>query len=161
MPAWSVKTRHAPSRQRRDARVYGHRTTAMHEYRVHPPPTPPPPPRLQIVYFFGAVIPFAEISLFVVPSGYTCFPNHLPLSPLRSRLLVISPPFSRTTHLFSFITSSTSPRGDASGSRRARRRERRKLSAATARSMKSRNACGAYTCPLFLLWLAVGIIHTR
>ena len=31
MPAWSVKARHAPSRHCRDARVYGHRTTAMHE----------------------------------------------------------------------------------------------------------------------------------
>ena len=46
MSAWSVKTRHAPSRHCRDARVYGHTTTAMHEieyipgisYRVHPPP---------------------------------------------------------------------------------------------------------------------------
>ena len=38
MYAWSVKTRHAPSRHCRDARVYGHATTAMHEYRVHPHP---------------------------------------------------------------------------------------------------------------------------
>ena len=38
MYAWSVKTRHAPSRHCRDARVYGHMTTAMHEYRVHPAP---------------------------------------------------------------------------------------------------------------------------
>ena len=29
--AWSVKTRHAPSRHCRDARVYGHTTTAMHD----------------------------------------------------------------------------------------------------------------------------------
>ena len=29
MSAWSVKTRRAPSRQCRDARVYGHATTAM------------------------------------------------------------------------------------------------------------------------------------
>ena len=38
MSAWSVKTRRAPSSQCGDARVYGHTTTAMHEYRVHPPP---------------------------------------------------------------------------------------------------------------------------
>ena len=31
MPSWSVKTRHAPSRHRRDARVYNHTTTPMHE----------------------------------------------------------------------------------------------------------------------------------
>ena len=42
--AWSVKTRHAPSRHSRDARGYGHMTTAMHEYRVQPPPPFPPPP---------------------------------------------------------------------------------------------------------------------
>ena len=36
-------TRHAPSRQCRDARVHGHTTTAMHEYRV-PAPRPPAPP---------------------------------------------------------------------------------------------------------------------
>ena len=30
-PAWSVKTRRAPSRHCRDARVYGHATTAMHD----------------------------------------------------------------------------------------------------------------------------------
>ena len=38
MPPWSGKTRRAPSRHSRDARVYGHTTTAMREYRVHPPP---------------------------------------------------------------------------------------------------------------------------
>ena len=29
MPAWQMKTRHAPSRHCKDARVYGHTTTAM------------------------------------------------------------------------------------------------------------------------------------
>ena len=38
MSAWLVKTRRTPSRHSRDARVYGHTATAMHEYRV-PPPT--------------------------------------------------------------------------------------------------------------------------
>ena len=39
MSVWSVKTRHAPSRKCRDARVYGHTTTAMHdnEYTLPPP----------------------------------------------------------------------------------------------------------------------------
>ena len=37
MSAWSVKTRHAPSRHYRDARVYGHTTAAMHEIeRISP-----------------------------------------------------------------------------------------------------------------------------
>ena len=40
MSAWSVKTRRAPSRHCRGARVYGHRTTAMHEMSTRPP-TPP------------------------------------------------------------------------------------------------------------------------
>ena len=31
MSAWSVETRHAPSRHCRHARAYGHTTTAMHE----------------------------------------------------------------------------------------------------------------------------------
>ena len=41
MSAWSVKTRRAPSRYSRDARVYGHTTTAMHIVST-PPPAPPP-----------------------------------------------------------------------------------------------------------------------
>ena len=40
MSAWLVKTRRAPSRHSRDARVYGHTTTAMHELST-PPPLPP------------------------------------------------------------------------------------------------------------------------
>ena len=38
MTAWPVKTQHAPSRHWRDARVYGHATTAMHdiEYTLLP-----------------------------------------------------------------------------------------------------------------------------
>ena len=31
MSAWSVKTRYAPSQHCRDARVYGHTATAMHD----------------------------------------------------------------------------------------------------------------------------------
>ena len=39
MSTWSVETRRAPSRHCRDARVYGHTTTAVHELTT--PPTPP------------------------------------------------------------------------------------------------------------------------
>ena len=39
MPAWLVKTRRAPSRHSRDARVYGHTTTAMHKLST-PSPSP-------------------------------------------------------------------------------------------------------------------------
>ena len=38
MPAWSVKTRRAPSLHSRDARVYGHTTTVMHAIEYAPPP---------------------------------------------------------------------------------------------------------------------------
>ena len=41
MSAWSVKTRRAPSRHCRDARVYGHTTTAMHDMNGSPPPPTP------------------------------------------------------------------------------------------------------------------------
>ena len=36
--AWLVKTRRAPSRHSRDARVYGHTTTAMHVLNTTPAP---------------------------------------------------------------------------------------------------------------------------
>ena len=39
MSAWSVKTRCAPSRHFRDARVYGHTTTFMHDMSTPHPPT--------------------------------------------------------------------------------------------------------------------------
>ena len=39
MSAWLVKTRCAPSRHSRDARVYGNTTTAMHKLST-PPPRP-------------------------------------------------------------------------------------------------------------------------
>ena len=38
MPAWSVKPRRAPSRNCRDARVYGHTATAMHDIEYAPLP---------------------------------------------------------------------------------------------------------------------------
>ena len=38
MSAWLVKTRRAPSRYRRGARIYGHTTKAMHKLSIPPPP---------------------------------------------------------------------------------------------------------------------------
>ena len=43
MSAWSVKTRRAPSRHCRGARVYGHTTTTMHDNEYTPPPSPSSP----------------------------------------------------------------------------------------------------------------------
>ena len=40
MSAWLVKTRRAPSRHCRNARVYRHTPTAMHEMSSPPPPPP-------------------------------------------------------------------------------------------------------------------------
>ena len=48
MCAWLVKIRRAPSRCSRDARVYGHTTTAMHKLS-----TPPPPGVLALLSFFN------------------------------------------------------------------------------------------------------------
>ena len=42
MSAWSVKTRRLPSRHCKDARAYGHTTTAMHDMSTPPPALPPP-----------------------------------------------------------------------------------------------------------------------
>ena len=41
MPACLVKTRRAPSRHSKEARVYGHTTTVMHNLSTPPPPPPP------------------------------------------------------------------------------------------------------------------------
>ena len=41
MSPWSVKTRRAPPHHCRDARVYGHSTTAMHDIEYTPPPVSP------------------------------------------------------------------------------------------------------------------------
>ena len=51
MFAWSVKTRCAPSRHCRDARVYGHTTTAMHDTEYTPPP-----PRSTMVHLVASPV---------------------------------------------------------------------------------------------------------
>ena len=42
MSGWSVKTRRAPPRHCRDARVYGHTTTVMYDMSTPTPPRPAP-----------------------------------------------------------------------------------------------------------------------
>ena len=54
MPAWSAKTRRAPSRRCRDARVYGHTTTAMRDLEYIPRPPPPPPPHSTLPHLWPA-----------------------------------------------------------------------------------------------------------
>ena len=49
MSAWSVKTRRVPSRHCRDARVYGHTTTAMHDMGTPPVSSPPLFPAARIL----------------------------------------------------------------------------------------------------------------
>ena len=55
MSAWLVKTRRAPSRHSRDARVYGHTTTAMHHLSITPfLPPPAAPPATPLPWCAGA-----------------------------------------------------------------------------------------------------------
>ena len=64
MYAWSVKTRHAPSRHCRDARVYGHTTTAMHDVNTPPLPSPALAEDVTVASMFG---------VFGVPCGQRCY----------------------------------------------------------------------------------------
>ena len=50
LPAYSMKTRYAPSRHCRDARVYGFKTTAMHGMST-PPPSRPDKTSKKVVFF--------------------------------------------------------------------------------------------------------------
>ena len=50
MSAWSVKTRRTPPRHCRDAKIYGHTTTA-----VNGTTTPPPPPPLVVEWSYFRV----------------------------------------------------------------------------------------------------------
>ena len=65
MSAWLVKTRRAPSRHRRDARVYGHTTTAMHKLS-----TPPPPPCVRFHEKKCVVVVVVAVVVVVVPALY-------------------------------------------------------------------------------------------
>ena len=79
MSAWLVKTRRAPSRHSRDARIYGHATTAMNKLS-----TPPPPslrgvvPRSCFCPLYGScfsitVIVPTLLSLTMFPVGDICY----------------------------------------------------------------------------------------
>ena len=67
--AWLAKTRRAPSRHSRDARVYGHTATAMHNLcALSPPPLllgRPPPLSYRLSSFWTTCMPSAR----PVPSG--------------------------------------------------------------------------------------------
>ena len=54
---WLMKPRRALSRHSRDARVYGHATTAMDEYRVHPLPP------LVLFVYSEARLPYLSFAL--------------------------------------------------------------------------------------------------
>ena len=77
MSAWSVKTRRAPSRQCRDARVNGHTTTARHDNEcppTRPPGNPPDHPHpnfsmsLMVMCTYGADTSSSVISITISPS---------------------------------------------------------------------------------------------
>ena len=71
MPAWLVKTRRAPSRYSRDARVYGHTTTAMHNLST--PPTPPLACLCSVVFFNNGHGSYRAHSLIVPPPLFLVF----------------------------------------------------------------------------------------
>ena len=120
MSAWSVYTRRASSQHCRDAREYGHTTTAMHDMRTprpqavaaHPPPppsrslpiplpsTPPRPthplyPRMQVPFFllpaFGGVGVF--VAVYVLSHKYDVRALHPPSLPPPSLSHSLSRPF--------------------------------------------------------------------
>ena len=68
MSAWSTKARRAPSRHCRDARVYGHTTTAMHDMSV----PPLHPGRLVCSWSWWRPVSLLRVSFLVV------FPAALP-----------------------------------------------------------------------------------
>ena len=75
MSAWSVKTRHAPSRHCREARVYGHTTMAMHAMSTPPPPLPrsqgPPACTTSLPNAIGALdTPFEPNAVFSMFIGF-------------------------------------------------------------------------------------------
>ena len=89
MSAWSVKPRRAPSRHFRDARGYGHTTTAMHDMS-----TPPPHPRFVIavtVSDFAVLVRFCSAAASLAPPparvSVACF---LFLVPAHSSVFVFS-----------------------------------------------------------------------
>ena len=87
MPAWLVKTRRAPPRHGRDARV-SHTTTAMQKLSTPPPPPSPPPPHSPFSPFvrdrsFSLQLPFDPIPLHLshLRCGVPSLPVHLSFVP--------------------------------------------------------------------------------
>ena len=79
MSAWSVKSRRALSRQCRDARVYGHTTTAILDNEYTPPPSYgrtttsiPPIPDLRKAYEKGSILDHTlDIISLHIAAAYT------------------------------------------------------------------------------------------
>ena len=101
MSTWSVKTRRAPSRHCRDARVYGHTTTAMHDNEYPPPsllflrkPTRKPVPGGVLSYNpCDSVTRYCSVdyqSLYISKLGRAVKTRRLALPP--------PPPLARLTH---------------------------------------------------------------
>ena len=106
MSAWLVKTRRAPSRHSRDARVHGHTTTATHKLSTPPPPLShasdcdppvgglgPPPfivvPTLPRLWFSG--LPSPPPSTCSRPSGFGLFATLVVFLPSARLTLSTSP----------------------------------------------------------------------
>ena len=98
MSAWLVKTRGVPSRHCRDARVYGHKTTAMHDIGY----TPPLPLLIQ-----QTVSVLALLAII----GFVCYTQHIyiymrPCSPFSLSVRCILPRFIRRMDDLSTVKSS-------------------------------------------------------
>ena len=69
-PARLVKTRRASFRHSRDARVYGHTTTARHKLSTPSPPSfPPPPPLLPLIPPRSPIAHCVPDQIVRLPSG--------------------------------------------------------------------------------------------
>ena len=61
MSAWLAKTRRAPCRHSRDARVYGHTITGMHKQSTPAPSTPPPHATAYLIRVLPAHLDFVVV----------------------------------------------------------------------------------------------------
>ena len=120
MPAWSLKTRRAPSRHCRGARVCGHTTTAMHDSEYTRPPKPPRHYRQSLLIFFL----FPPISLHQLErtarenlaqfynvhfpvSSILCFYIHLPAPTIHHSIHYHFPIFLFSNFRFVHVPAST------------------------------------------------------
>ena len=84
MSAWLVKTRRAPSRHGRDARIYGHTTTAMHKLSNSPLPPPPLLPR-PVASAAVAAAAAAALAAAAAAARLSRRPGHVKMNRLASR----------------------------------------------------------------------------